>query len=117
MTVVPGEGFFVQNTSTSDFTITFVGEVNQNSNTTQLTAGKYSLVSLFTPQTGNIETDFGYSPNDGDTILFWSGTGYSPDGYAGGIGWDFDPMLTSVGQGFFIQPAADNTWTRKFTVQ
>ncbi len=116
MTVQPGEGFFIQNTTTSDFTVTFVGEVDQNSETIQLTAGKYSLVSLFTPQQGDIQADFGYTPNDGDTILPWSGSSYSPDSYAAGIGWDYPPVV-HVGDGFFIKPAKDNTWTRQFTVQ
>jgi hypothetical protein len=117
VTLGPGEGFFVQNVSSSDMTITFVGEVNQESNDISLTSGQYSLIGLFTPQTGKISTDFGYTGDDGDQVLTWTGSGYNTASYSSILGgWTAEPTL-NVGDGFFIKPNATKTWTRQFTVE
>jgi hypothetical protein len=119
MTLGPGEGFFVQNASSTDMTITFVGEVNQESNTLNFSANQYSLVGLFTPQAGKISTDFGFPAQNGDKVLLWNSTtgSYSTSQYLSALGgWPAEPTL-AVGDGFFVQTAADETWTRQFTVQ
>ena len=115
MTLVPGEGAFIKNNGTADFTVTFVGEVNQNSNDITFTAGNFKLVSIFTPQAGKIQTDFGFPAAGNDTVLQWTGTGYNQQVYDPDFGWDSEPTL-GVGEGFFVKTATNKTWTRQFTV-
>jgi len=117
-TLVPGEGVFIKNNGSTAFTQTFVGEVNQNTNTINFTANQYKLVSLWTPQAGLLQTDFGYVPGNLDVVLKWSGVAYAPYNYDSTIpGWDpVEPPL-AVGDGFFMKPTGARTWTRKFTVQ
>src|SRR6266478_4488710 len=44
----PGQGFFIKNNVGTNFTVTFVGEVNQNANTLTFASGQYKLVSVWT---------------------------------------------------------------------
>jgi len=116
LTVTPGEGFFLKNNAPTNFTITFVGEVLQTTNTLNFTANQYKMVSLFTPQAGLLSTTFGYPAGQGDTVLQWSGVAYAPSAYDSDFGWDSEPNL-AVGDGFFVKAAGARTWTRSFTVQ
>jgi hypothetical protein len=116
ITLLPGEGFFLKNNAATNFTVTFVGEVLQNTNTTTFTAGVYKMVSLWTPQAGLLSTAFGYPAGGGDSVLQWSGTQYAPANYDSDFGWDPEPNL-SVGEGFFVKATGPRTWTRSFTVQ
>src|SRR5262249_24826872 len=88
MTLVPGEGFFLKNNASSNITYTFVGEVKQGTNSQAFTAGQYKMISLFTPQAGLLQTDFGYPPNGGDLVLLWSGVTYAPANFDSDFGWD-----------------------------
>lgn len=115
-TLGPGEGAFIKNNSASPFTITFVGEVNQGTNSLNFTSGVFKMVGLFTPQAGLITTDFGFPAGANDQVLQWTGVGYSPFTYDPDFGWDPEPTL-SVGEGFFVKTATTKTWTRSFTVQ
>jgi len=116
LTLTPGEGFFLKNNATTNFTITFVGEVNQNTNTITFATHVYKMISLFTPQAGAISTAFGYPAGNGDSVLQWSGTQYAPANYDSDFGWDPEPNL-AVGEGFFVNANGPRTWTRSFTVQ
>jgi hypothetical protein len=116
ITLVPGEGFFLKNNATTNFSLTFVGEVLQNTNTINFAANVYKLVSLFTPQAGLLQTTFGYPAGDGDSVLQWSGTAYAPANYSSDFGWDSEPSL-AVGDGFFVKATGARTWTRSFSVQ
>jgi hypothetical protein len=117
-TVVPGEGFFIKNNGGSPFTVTFVGEVNQNTNTLNFTSGAYKLVSLWTPQAGLVQTDFGYPAGNLDQVLKWTGAAYAGYTFDPSIpGWDPEEPPVVVGDGFFVKPTGARTWTRKFTVQ
>jgi len=116
VTLVPGEGFFLKNNATTNFTVTFVGEVLQNTNSSTFTAGVYKMSSLWTPQAGLIQTAFGYPAGGNDAILLWTGTAYAPSTYDSDFGWDVEPNL-AVGDGFFVKAATTKTWTRSFSVQ
>lgn len=115
-TLANGKGFFLKNNSANPITLTFVGEVNQQTNSVNFTSGVLNLVSLFTPQAGLLQTDFKYPATGGDSVLLWNGTGYTVIGYDPDFGWDAEPQL-NVGDGFFVKPAANKVWTRSFTVQ
>jgi len=116
--VVAGQGFFIKNNGATGFTNTFVGEVNQNTNTLTFLANKYKLVSLWTPQAGRLQTDFGYPAGNNDVILKWTGAAYASYLNDPTIpGWDPDEPSVVVGDGFFVLPTGARTWTRSFTVQ
>jgi hypothetical protein len=115
--VVPGQGFFIKNNVGTNFTVTFVGEVNQQTNTLNFIANQYKLVSLWTPQAGLLQTGFGYPAGNNDLVLKWTGNAYAQYFKDPSIDWDPEEPPLVVGDGFFVKPAAARTWTRQFTVQ
>jgi len=116
MTLGPGEAAFIQNNSTAALNVTFVGEVNQNTNSLALPVG-YKTASLFTPQAGNLATDFGFKPGDQDQILIWGGNGFTTCTYDASFGEFDNPPTVAVGQGVFFNLKTAQTWTRSFKVQ
>jgi len=113
MTLVPGQGFFVN--APSQFTNTFVGEVMQGSLTNSFPAG-FSLLGSQVPQAGGLQTALGYNPVAGDTVYTFNGTTYNTITF-GRAGWTPAEPSISVGQGFFLNSAAGGLWTRTFTTQ
>jgi hypothetical protein len=116
MTLVPGEGAFLRNTASTNITVTFIGEVNQNTNILNFTAGQYKLSGLFTPQAGFIQDDFGFPAGGNDQVILWTGAAYAPSTVDPDFGWDTQPNL-KVGDGFFVRTATTKSWTRSFKVQ
>lgn len=118
-TVVPGEGVFVRNTSTSDLTFTFVGEVPQGALSNPYPAG-LSIRSSMVPQEGTA-AELGFVGKNGDQIFQFNPAtqGYSAHTYD-----DIDPAAPwgpplnklAVGEAFFLRASAAGTWTRTFNV-
>lgn len=115
MTIGPGEATFVKNNGAADISITFVGEVNQNTNTLALPVG-FKMASLFTPQAGMLQTDFGYTPVASEQVYQWNGASYAISTYDADFGWDSEPSV-AVGEGVFFKSPTAHTWTRSFKVQ
>lgn len=114
-TLVPGEAFFVNNTSASDFTATFVGNVSQGSLTNTLVAG-FNLVSSQVPQAGLLSTDLLMPVTNGDQVFrFDSNTGYITH-TLGIFGWNPSEPSVSVGEGVFVKKNVAVNWTRSFSV-
>jgi len=121
-TLQPGEAAFLRNPTTTNVTVTFVGDVPQG-NLTNTVPHLYSMQSSKVPQAGLLQTQLGYVPADGDQVLRWvnnypGGSGYAISSYDAGFGeWDVEPNL-GVGEGFFINRAAAGSqlWTRTFSV-
>jgi len=123
LTVLPGEGVFVQNPLTTPVTVTFVGEVPQGTLTTPLVAG-FQIVSSQVPQAGTVK-DLGFVGAPGDKVFqfitndpvpannqkYWIST-------FDDLVNDWDPALKSldVGEAVFVQKVAAGTWTRTFNV-
>jgi len=131
MTLLPGEGAFVYNPSSTPFTNTFVGEVIQGTNLTVTLPGNlttnvgFQLIGSLIPQEGQLATDLGFPARDGDTIYFypnntvqWQVYNYaSPPWDPGNPVWDPAQPTLSVGQGFFVyRPTPGQNWVRDFTV-
>jgi len=113
-----GQGYFIQNTSGSSFTNTYVGEVVlQNTNTL---ANGYNLVGSAVPVAGAIDTVLQLVPGAFDVVYAYNnGVGYLPGNtynpYAGG--WGGGAPVLSVGQGIFYQNNnAANAWVQNFTI-
>jgi hypothetical protein len=85
-TFSPGEGAFIQNNSSSSFTVTFVGYVRQGQLSLSLPPGN-NLVSSLVPQAGPFTQLFSYSPQQYDTIWKWTGAGW----YMAATYYDADP--------------------------
>ncbi|MCI0538258.1 MAG: hypothetical protein L0Z50_23880 [Verrucomicrobiales bacterium] len=116
-TVEPGEGVFVRNTSATDLTITFVGEVKQGTLNNTYPKG-FSIRSSIVPQAGTA-AELGFVGADGDQInQFDPATqGYKVSTFDG-LENAWLPALTplAVGEAFFLRAANGGTWTRTFSV-
>jgi hypothetical protein len=120
--VVPGGGVFVKNPTSSDVTVTFVGEVPQGNLTTPLVAG-LQIVSSQVPQEGTASdlglphtTEAGMTPGD-QVYQYVPGTGYYVSTFDD-LENNFVPVLKSlaVGEAIFLKLAKANSWTRNFSV-
>jgi hypothetical protein len=119
----PGQGFFIKNAGTTDFTVTFVGEVPQGTNLTVNLAAGINLVGSIVPQQGKVETDLKIPAANGDILYQWdpatqayktAATRRTNVGqWTGGTG--SEPVI-GVGEGFFYSAKAAGTWTRSFSV-
>jgi hypothetical protein len=117
ITMNPGEGLFVQ--STGNATATITGNVLQGNQTNKFAAG-FNMIGNKVPISGLFTSQLNYQPTDNDTLFFWDPVSQSYNSsflYITGPGWlPFEPTI-NVGQAFFIQAAASNSWTTNFVVQ
>jgi hypothetical protein len=120
-----GEGFFLNDPS--DTNLTVEGNVLEGSVTNKYvpTPGSFNLVGAIIPYGGDITSNLNYIPSTGDSVLQWNGSGFNTFVYESPkkgqpVAWQLagvgaqDPIV-SVGQGFFLNPAAANTWVETFT--
>jgi hypothetical protein len=120
-----GEGFWMNDPSDTNLTVS--GTVLEGAALTNefiLSAGNYSLLSSQVPFSGGVTSVMNYQPTVGDSLLIYNGSGYNAYTY-GSLGrgqpveWTFNGASNepnvSVGQGFWLQPAANNTWVETFT--
>jgi hypothetical protein len=113
--LAPGQGFFIKNVGTTDFTITFVGEVPQGDLKVAFGAG-LSLLGSPVPQTGKVETELKMPAQVNDKLYQFVAGNYSQytkraTGWSGGG----EPSI-SVAEGFWYQAGAAGNWTRSFNV-
>jgi hypothetical protein len=123
LTVMPGEGVFVQNPLTTPLNITFVGEVPQGQLDTPLVPG-FQIVSSQVPQAGNL-TQLGYTPADGDKVFQFitndpvatNNQKYYISQYDD-LGQEWAPALKplDVGEAVFLQKLVAGKWSRNFNV-
>lgn len=116
MTLVPGEGFFFRNPSSTTITNTFVGNVKQGTLTTPLVAG-FTLVASQVPQAGLVATDLGLPVGNNETVFrFDNATGsYASSTLFFGT-WSAGEPSIGVAEGFFMKKNATASWTRTFSV-
>jgi hypothetical protein len=124
-TLNAGEGFFIDDPS--DTNLTVEGNVLSGSVTNNYVpaADNYNLLGSKIPYGGDITTNLNYIPSVNDTVLTWNGNGFNTYVYespkkGSPVAWQLqgvgaqDPII-SVGQGFFLNPSAANTWVETFT--
>lgn len=113
----PGEGVFVRNTSASDLTVTFVGEVPQGKLDNPLPKG-LSIRSSIVPQQGTAE-ELGLPGADGDQVyqFLTDAQSYFTSTFDG-LENKWLPALKplAVGEAFFLRKGAAGTWSRTFSV-
>jgi hypothetical protein len=118
--LAPGTGAWIFNTGTTPYKITFVGEVDQNTQTVPITTG-FNLVGSKIPQSGALDSTLGYVPNDLDAVYQYQNGNYAIGvWYADGPGlttgsWDNVPQV-GVGEGFWVYTTTAKSWTRTFNI-
>jgi hypothetical protein len=115
--VNPGEGVFVRNTSGSDLTVTFVGEVPQGNLSNPIPAG-LSIRSSQVPQAGPVTT-LGFPGAAGDQIFKFvpAKQGYDTFSFDDiDNAWLPSVPTLDVGEAVFVRKNAAANWTRTFSV-
>jgi hypothetical protein len=117
MTLNPGEGFWLRNPGSADFTVTFVGEVPQGQLSVDLAAG-FNLVASPVPQAGLVGTDLGMPVGGGDVVYtFDPATGYFISTFDDLFEeWDNGEPEVAVGEGFWVKSDSAQSWDRDFSV-
>jgi len=123
-TINPGQAVWVQNPSNSTVTVTFVGTVPTGSLTNALLPG-FNLVSSMVPASGDIVTNlimaFGTNATKKDQVYTYNPLTTNYIQYSAGAAGSWpggDPILPSVGGGFWYQSVSANTnnWVENYTV-
>jgi hypothetical protein len=118
--LLPGQGVFVRNPTTSDVTITFVGEVPQGNLSTPMVAG-LQMVSSQVPQAGNT-TDLNFPDSTADGLSNGDQVYKFVNGVYDIATFDdlddkFDKNFTlDVGEAVFVKLGKAVNWTRDFNV-
>lgn len=137
--LVPGLGFFFNNTATTNLVLTFVGEVVQSPDASTpvsigLAAGNFQLVGSRVPMSGLVQNDLGLTlapqetvfmfENDGvntpqyvsfrKTATGWSGPSPAPLGAS--IQSQSGQPIVPVGTGFFLKTTTTTSWNKQFSV-
>ena len=111
----PGTGFFIQNSATTNITITFTGSVLGGTNLVPYAAG-LTPIGAVPPIAGLVQTTLGLPEVNGDKVLQWNP---ATQGYvtftrrSAGWGGGLEPTI-GVAEGFFFQPASSGNWTNVF---
>jgi len=128
--LAPGGGLFLRNPTTSDVTVTFVGEVKQGTLTTPIPVG-FSIRSSQVPQAGVLSADtatvppppvvLGFPAANGDMIYKWDAVLqkyliYTYYVVGADTMWDPAPPPVEVGDAFFVRKLVAVDWTRVFNV-
>ena len=109
--LIEGQAFFVKNTSSTNFTVTFTGTIDFGSNYISFTSNVVKYVALYRPVAGFLQTDFGYTPHTNDVIKRWTGSAWSTYTFdPETLEWDPTEPEVRVGEGFMVVPAQDNEW-------
>jgi len=120
ITFGPGEGLFIRNSSGSPFTLTFVGEVLQGTQTNVMSAG-FNIVSSKVPQAGTVDS-LQFPAIDGATIYKYVNNGTGGGGYVSstydGLDAAWGPTTPSlaVGESVWARLPSAANWTRTFNV-
>jgi len=116
----PGDGAFIFIPGTANITVTFVGEVKQNTGASPLVnpiPKGLSIKASQVPQAGKLQSDLKYVPEEGDTVYTYSTTlkTYLTKGYEfGEWGGNVEPLL-EIAESFFLSSPNAKSWTRDFT--
>jgi hypothetical protein len=130
----PGVGAWFENNTTNTFTFTFVGTVPTGPITNTLTPG-FNLVGSAVPMTGDLVSNsisaltnynvgdviYTYAPAITNYVTYTSSTNpkQSGHGYNGNWSTAGDPVIPSVGEGFWYENNSSSTtvqWVEDYTV-
>lgn len=114
VTLVPGEGAFIQ--AGSAFTITFTGEVAQGAASNSSLVAGFQIVSSTVPAAANLSA-MGIPAQPGDTVYTFNTAAnqYASSTFTGSSWLPQNPTI-AVGQAFFLQKSNPASWNRNFTI-
>jgi hypothetical protein len=128
----PGESLFYLPSANETVTQTGTALTGSQVNPNVPTPGNLGLLSSIIPISGGLTSVLGYTPNIGDNVFVYNGTGYTAYNYKvvvtgrspnqvyntnWFIGLTATEPVINVGQGFWLQTGAANTWTETLNVQ
>lgn len=110
-----GDGYWIDSAGVS--TSVLSGNVILSDSVTNGLIEGVNLVSYPYP-VDRVITNLGFTPNKGDKIFIWNGTGYDIASYTdvfvafqGNVTkWDNETNSISVGQGFWYESVSNSTW-------
>jgi hypothetical protein len=125
VSVAPGQGFFIQNTAVTNFTLTLVGTVlSSNSAPVALSPG-FNLVGAPQPVSGFLQTQMGVPAVKNDFVYQFNdgGGNYYPETQATKTGWSpSEPYIgtnvnVGVAEAFFydVNGATTENWTNSLS--
>lgn len=122
MTLAPGEGIFIRNSSGSPFSITFVGNVKTGLSAVGLGLG-FNMISSVVPQQGSLAPDLEFPIANGDRVFIFDNLTGSYDAYsylfsawAGPNNGTSAPIIVP-GQSFWVKRNSVGSWARNFVTQ
>ena len=119
--VGPGAGFFIQNTASTNITITFAGSVLTGTNLMALSAG-YNLIASQVPQSGLVQTGLGLPAVNNDKVYTFNPVTGQYNSVATRRTSSWTPTEPTVGtnsfygvsEAFFYFAGSATTWTNVF---
>jgi hypothetical protein len=122
----PGESVFYFPAASQTITEVGVALTGTLTNPYVPAAGKLGLVASVSPISGGITSVLGYEPNIGDHVYIYNNGAYTTYQYKAiitrtsattnwAIGTTVVEPVINVGQGFWLNPAAANTWVENVT--
>jgi hypothetical protein len=116
MTLNPGEGAFVSNTSGSNINITLVGEVPQGAASNINIPAGFSIVSSPVPQSAALDA-IGFPAALGDAFYLFNNSSGQYEVYNFSFaGFGGNPPVPAVGQAFWVNKVNAAAWNRNFSV-
>jgi len=116
-TINPGEGFFVQNTATTNITLTFVGEVPQGNGLNINLAPGFQLLAAHIPVAGLAQTDLKLPAINGDILYVYRGGAYTTYTRRTASWASPGEPSINVAEGFYFKSitSTNRTWVNSFT--
>lgn len=110
-----GDGYWIDSAGVS--TSILSGEVVSEASVTNSLIEGFSLLSYPYP-VDRVITNLGFTPNKGDQIFIWDGSGYSISTYTdvfvpfqgNVLKWSIETNSVAVGQGFWYESVSNSTW-------
>jgi hypothetical protein len=117
MTLDPGEGVFINNSSGAAIGLTFVGEVPQNAASNGTVGLGFSISASKVPQAGGVVSELEFPAGDGDVVFKFNNTLSAYENYTFLFGsWSPAEPAIAVGESFFVNKQVAAAWDRDFSV-
>lgn len=121
ITVNPGEGAFIQNGASTNWTLTLIGDVPTGSQNLTILSGSSAfeaVASSVLPKSAGVDV-LGFPVVNGDQFFRWNPSTQQYDGTAFARGAWLPSVLTpNVGESFIVESGAstNRTWTQSFSI-
>jgi hypothetical protein len=116
----PGIGVFLNNTTGASLPLNFIGSVSTGPQSVTIPAGSnQAVLSSILPISTGLDT-LGFPALDGDLIYFYDPVaGYTEDEFAAGYGWFLAEPTPNLGQAFIFEgyyTSPSRSWTQDLSL-